>query len=175
LAVPVPVLLLTGAVGVAKTTVSYELRLRLREADVSHVLIDDEFGLVYPHPAHDPLGEDLRTQALGALWAVYQRGGVERVVIARTIEDAAALQRVEHAIPNAQLQVYWLVAPLETIYERIEGKGVPSARTWCEQRAAELVDGWERAPLDASRVETDGRTPPEVAAEIAERSGWLPT
>ena len=61
-------MVITGAVGVGKTTVAYEVRLRLKSAGVSHVLIDDEFVLFSPYAADDPGGERVRLAALRALW-----------------------------------------------------------------------------------------------------------
>jgi RecA/RadA recombinase len=92
--VEVPVLVITGAVGVGKTTVSYEVRLQLRDAGVSCVLIDDEFALFHPRPAKDPIGTQTSTRALASLWLVYQEAGIERVILASMLESSSDLDRI---------------------------------------------------------------------------------
>ena len=64
--VTVPVLAISGPVEAGKTTVAYEVSLRLRIADVSHVVLDDEFGLFFPRPLCDPDGENVRNHVLAA-------------------------------------------------------------------------------------------------------------
>lgn len=168
-----PVLLLTGAVGVGKSTVSYEVRLRLAQADVRHVLIDDEFTLFHPHPIDDPSGERVRGRALRALWAVYEEAGMDRLVLSRVIESDDDLEHIRDAIPDADVQVFWLVAPFETLTERIRSKGVPTAENWCLNRAAELLQIWDSNPIQAQVIDTDRRSVRDIAAEVVTRSGWL--
>lgn len=171
---PVPVLVITGAVGAGKTTTAYEVSLRLREGGVSHVVIDDEFGLFFPRLPDDPTGERVRNEALAAIWSTYAAAGVERVVIARALEDNTAIAAVREAIPGAEIAVFVLDASLAALDERIDQKGVSSAREWCRTRAREFLALWANEPLlDAETVHTDGRSPIEVAAEIVRRSGWM--
>lgn len=171
--VGISVLLLTGAVGVGKTTVSYEVRLRLAQADVRHVLIDDEFALLHPHPIDDPRGERVRTRALGALWAVYEDAGMDRLVLSRVIQSDDDLQSIRSAIPEAEVQVFWLVAPFETLAERIRSKRVATAEKWCLNRAAELLQIWDTNPIQAQVIDTHGRSVKDIADEVVTKSGWL--
>ena len=166
-------MVITGAVGVGKTTVAYEVRLRLKAADVSHVLIDDEFGLFHPYSSDDPDGERLRIDALGSLWQVYRKARVERLILARVISDSATLDKIATAIPGAEIDLYWLVAPMPVIEQRISGRQVPTAYAWCVERASELMEQWAQNPLDATVIETESRSIPEIADEIVAQSGWL--
>jgi hypothetical protein len=166
-------MIISGAVGVGKTTVAYEVRLRLRDAGISHVLIDDEFALFYPYPDGDPRGEVVRIQALAALSKIYARAGVERLIIARAVEDSSAVAAIVRAVPGAAPEIYQLVAPLDIISERIETKRVPSARDWCVERAAELITLWHDNPLDATIIDSRDRSPSAVADEIVAHSQWL--
>jgi predicted kinase len=162
----VPVMLISGAVGVGKTTVAYEVRLRLKDANVSHVFIDDEFALFHPHAADDPHGERVRNAALASLWEVYRNANVQRLILARAIADAETLVQVAAAIPEAEIDLYWLVAPLDVIEERIRRREVPTAYASCVQRAAELLEQWGRAPLAARVIETASKSTSEIAYEI---------
>lgn len=163
---------MTGAVGVGKTTVAYEVRLRLAAAGVRHVMIDDEFALFHPRAHNDSRGERVRTDALRALWSVYANEGINRLVLSRVVESPEDLARIRSAIPDAEIQVFWLVASLETLAERIRGKGVPTAQAWCLQRAAELLEVWDARPLDATIIDASTRDPTDIAAEIVTKSGW---
>lgn len=166
-------MVITGAVGVGKTTVSYEVRLRLKSAGVSHVLIDDEFALFSPYAPDDPGGERVRSDALRALWQIYRAPKVVRVILARVVPDRETLDEIEAAIPGAEIDLYFLAAPMPVIEERIRSKQVPTAYDWCVWQASELTSHWEATPLDAKIVESGSRTPWEIAEEIVRRSGWL--
>ncbi|MGZ4408182.1 MAG: AAA family ATPase [Gaiellaceae bacterium] len=169
----VPVLAISGPVGSGKTTVAYEISLRLPAADVSHVVVDDEFALFFPRPPSDPDGENLRNQVLAATWAIYAGAGIERMILSRALADRAAVDAVRAAIPGADVRLFWLNARLVDLYERIDKKGVVSAREWCRNRAELLSASWRDAPADVTFVETSSRSPSDIAQEILDRSGWI--
>jgi hypothetical protein len=170
----VPVLVITGAVGAGKTTVSYEVRLQLRDAGVSCVLIDDEFALFHPRPTEDPTGKRTSTLALASLWNVYREAGIERLLLASVLESSADLERICEAVPGADTQVFLLMAPLSTIEQRIRAQQVPTALEWCLGRSKSLIERWEQEPLaHAQVIDADDPLPAEIAAEIVARSGWL--
>lgn len=170
----VPVLVITGAVGVGKTTVSYEVRLQLRDAGVSCVLIDDEFALFHPHPTEDPTGRQTSTRALASLWDIYRDVGVERLLLATVLESSSDLERIRKAVPEADIQVFLLTAPLSTVAQRIRAQQVPTALEWCLDRSKWLVERWEQEPLaHAQVIDADDSPPVKIAAEIIARSGWL--
>jgi adenylylsulfate kinase-like enzyme len=143
--VDVPVLVITGAVGVGKTTVSYEVRLQLRDAGVSCVLIDDEFALFHPRPADDPTGRQTSMRALASLWNVYRHAGMDRLVLASVLESSADLDRIRKAVPGADTQVFLLTAPLSALAERIRAQQVPTAMQWCLDRSKSLIETGSRS------------------------------
>jgi hypothetical protein len=170
----VPVMVITGAVGVGKTTVSYEVRLQLLDAGVSCVLIDDEFALFHPRRADDPTGKRTSTRALASLWNVYRQAGIERLLLASVLESSADLERICEAVPGADIQVFLLVAPLSTIEQRIRAQQVPTALEWCLDRSKSLIERWGQEPLaQAQLIDAGDPQPAEIAAEIVSRSGWL--
>jgi hypothetical protein len=78
------------------------------------------------------------------------------------------------AVPGADIQVFWLVAPFSTLAERIRARQVPTALYWCLDRAQSLIERWDREPLaHAHVIDASDRPPAELAAEIVSQSGWL--
>ena len=73
----------------------------------------------------------------------------------------ATIGSIGHLI-FGQTSCVWLQASLDTVRERI-GDGIASRPLFSEQLYRERLSVYEKAEY---RVETDGRTPEEVAAEV---------
>jgi len=68
---PVPVLVITGPVGVGKSTIAAEAAWLLRQADVPHALVDlDRIEQCWPVPADDPENERVSHRNLACMWAI---------------------------------------------------------------------------------------------------------
>jgi hypothetical protein len=82
------------------------------------------------------------------------------------------LQRIEQAVPGADITVIRLRAPLDLMLKRIEAreKGDP---TWYLQAAKELSESMEDSGVEDHVVENADRTPAETAAEALRAAGWL--
>ena len=77
-------------------------------------------------------------------------------------------------MPEADIQVFLLTAPLSTVAQRIRAQQVPTALEWCLDRSKWLVERWEQEPLaHAQVIDADDSPPVKIAAEIIARSGWL--
>ena len=100
---------------------------------------------------------------------------VERVILVRVVPDRQTLAEIEAAIPGAEIEVYFLAAPMPVIEERIRSKQVPTAYDWCVGRASELTSHWEATPLDAKVIESSSKTPSEIAEEIVGEVAGLGT
>src|SRR5580704_9069690 len=71
---PVPVLVITGPVGVGKSTIAAEAAWLLRQADVPHALVDlDRIEQCWPVPADDPGNERVSHRNLACMWANFRR------------------------------------------------------------------------------------------------------
>jgi deoxyadenosine/deoxycytidine kinase len=82
----VPVLIITGPVGVGKTTVALEVNELLRARGVLHAVVDlDSLAWVYPTPPGDPYNNGLAFRNLAAVWANYAAAGAQRLVLARVV------------------------------------------------------------------------------------------
>ena len=89
---PVPVLVITGPVGVGKSTIAAEAAWLLRQADVPHALVDlDRIEQCWPVPADDPGNERVSHRNLACMWANFrQRRRGPAHLRARAPEPAAA-------------------------------------------------------------------------------------
>ena len=92
---PVPVLLITGPVGVGKSTIAAEAAWLLRQADVPHALIDlDRIEQCWPVPADDPWNERVSHRNLACMWANFRQAGADRLIFARVLETRRSRLRV---------------------------------------------------------------------------------
>ena len=169
----IPVLLITGPVGVGKTTVALEVSTLLERAAVRHACVDmDSLRWCYPSPLHDPFRVTLGLQNLAAVWANCQAAGAERLVLASVIESRDELAGYQAAVPGAAILVVRLRASVATLTDRVARREVGAGHEWHLRRAAELAAQMDRDRVEDIVVETEGRSVPTVAREVLARSAW---
>jgi energy-coupling factor transporter ATP-binding protein EcfA2 len=169
-----PMLVITGPVGVGKTTVAAALSELLSQADLAHALIDlDWLRWCYPSPADDPFQLTLGIQNLAAVWSHEQAAGAARLILVDVVETRATLDSYQAAIPHAERLLVRLHADLATLRQRLEGREVGASLAWHQQRAAELTTLMERARLEDLLVDTMDRSALDIAGEIIARTGWI--
>jgi hypothetical protein len=170
---PFPVLLLTGPVGVGKTTVASVLSTMLIERRVSHALIDvDWLRWAHPAPSDDPFHERLGLHNLAMLWNNYRAAGMRRLILIDIVETPAALVRYRRALPGAETTLVRLHAPLPTLHARLAQREIGASLDWHRQRAAELAPLMEQAALEDRRVDTEGKLAGEIAEDLLVFIGW---
>jgi hypothetical protein len=167
------VLLLTGTVGVGKTTIALEINDTLTEMKIPNAAIDLD-GLTAQWPSSSQWNAELMFENLTLLWPNYQRHGVTHLVLAHVLEDHAELDSYRIAVPGADITVVRLVSPESTRIERLVGRMPPGpSRDWHLHRTAELEDVLERAAYEDFIVDNGHRPVREVALEILRRAGWI--
>src|SRR5215472_6227282 len=120
---PVPVLVITGPVGVGKSTVAAEASWLLRQADVPHALVDLAWiEQCWPVPADDPENERLSHRNLACMWANFRQAGAGRLLLVRVLESRSLLGQVAGAVPGAEIIVVRLRAPLAVLHARIRSR-----------------------------------------------------
>ncbi|MFJ8109467.1 hypothetical protein [Streptomyces sp. NPDC096132] len=170
-------LLIGGRAGVGKTTVGWEVSARLRATGVPHAVIDGDFmGQVHPAPEGDPTRAVIGERNLTAVWGNYAELGHRRLVYTNTVcvldESAGSFRRAMG--DGVRLVRVLLTATDETAEQRLTGRELGSelaSELTGSIRKARLLD--ERAPADAHRVTTDGRSVPDIARELVALTGWV--
>lgn len=107
----VPVLVVTGPVGVGKTTVALAASELLDQRGISHALVDaDWLRWRYPRSSHDPFETALGLRNLAAVWANYRAAGAGRLILADVMESREAVTAYLSAVPGAEVVVVRLCA-----------------------------------------------------------------
>jgi hypothetical protein len=172
----VHILQIAGPAGVGKTTLGWEMSVQLRQAGVSHVVLDsDELDRVWP--LSDSERESLNRANLSAFWANASALGPSRLILVGVfLRPDADRTWIARAMPHSTITRFVLEASDAELERRL--------------RTREIGSGFEdqlRRTLDQARqfrdrrrgggdvVITQGREVWDVAHEVIERVGWLGT
>ena len=169
----VPMLVVSGSMGSGKTTVLSELSDLLEEADMAHAAVDlDTFSIM--HPRRGEQGERLMYDNLAATWPNYRALGAERLIVACALESRSDLRYYREAVPGAEPIVCLMVAPVETMQERVRGRDIGMLREKLLANSLRLAEILKKAQAEDYRVvNSEGRSITDVAREILSRAGWL--
>lgn len=168
----IPVAVVTGPVGVGKSTVLQEADALLVEAGVRHATVELEDIARFWAPGSKRGNEEIAYRNLASVWANYTAAGADRLLLGLLLEFRSDLHAVSEAIPGAEITVVRLDAPLPLIEERLRLREktmaeaeVSAARWWVSRLEGSLV---------ADHVVDNSQRPPrEVAAEVLRALGWL--
>jgi 8-oxo-dGTP pyrophosphatase MutT (NUDIX family) len=130
-AVRVPLLVITGPVGVGTFAVAAEVSDRLDAAGVAHALVDvDALRWCYLRPSADPYRVGLAMRNLAAVWDTFRAAGATGLVLADVVIARADLDRYREAVPGAEFTVVRLHAHPETLAARVGAREVIRRGAW---------------------------------------------
>lgn len=170
----IPILLISGPVGVGKSTTGGEVSEILASNNTPHTFLDfDQVRYSYPRPADDPWGNRLGFENLGSIWQNCARYGSLNLVISEVVESPAFLDSLLQVIPEGEVTTVQLSASIGTLEARLREREIGSGLDWHINRAGELLNSLAEAPTPSDyRVETDGRAVIEIAEEIVALKAW---
>jgi adenylylsulfate kinase len=164
-------LLVTGVVGVGKTSVTGAVGEVFRGAGVAHGVIDvDWLAFCWPAPADDPYNTRLREGNLRAVAESFLAAGARRLVVAGVVESLQERARYEEAL-GCEVAVCRLRASVETVRGRLVGRfGERDAEglRWHVRRIGELERVFDAAGVEDFAVEAEAGLD-VVAAEVLAR------
>jgi len=162
-------LVIGGRSGVGKSTAAFALHDLLAAHDVRHAVVEgDALDLAHPFP------HDLAVENLAAIWARYRARGYRRLVVTNTVAVLEARMYAAAMGDAPRVTSVLLTAGDDVARERLarrEHGASYDAHVHRSDAAAVRLDA--QVGSDVHRVATDGRTPDEVAAELARLAGWL--
>lgn len=163
-------ILISGPVGVGKTSVAQELSGLLVTNSLAHTLVDlDALTHTYPRPKHDPFGQDLALKNLRAVWANAQDYAPRILLIARVIETEAGALKIAETVKASKCTIVQLSARDETLLERVHKREIGAGRAWHEARALELSRSLSETDFADHVFRTDGLSPSEIANELLQK------
>ncbi|MCB1614838.1 MAG: AAA family ATPase [Pseudomonadales bacterium] len=167
------ILVISGAVGVGKSTVGKELSRLLRKNDVPHSFIDlDSLSATYPRPASDRFGKKLGLKNLATIIPNIMEYGTKNIVLSGVIADREDLVFLSSLKGIKSVKVCQLYASLDVLRLRISNRDEGEVFDWCFERAKVLSKSLRDSPKDFS-LNTDQLSPPEIASELLLKVSWV--
>jgi adenylylsulfate kinase len=167
---PARAILLTGTMGSGKTVVAIAIGELL---ELPYALVDlDWLGWVEPARASLLTQRSVLAENLRLIWPTFREAGVERLVLARYVEDRAQLDEFRAALPGVELFVVRLVAPQDVIERRLRTRDSGAQLAEHLAETANFAARGEANALEDAVVENGDRPLADVAADVLAASGW---
>jgi hypothetical protein len=167
----VPLLILSGSVGVGKTTIGVAISDILSATGTSHAFVDrDALSVSWPRVGR--FNEEIANRNLADVWRNFREAGATRLIVAGVMETRDDVERCRRVVPGAASVLCRLRASPQTRESRIRAREEGASRDWHLARTVELEEILQRAGLEDFCVENDGRPADAVAREVLARAGW---
>jgi adenylylsulfate kinase-like enzyme len=180
---PGRVVLVCGPPAVGKSTVAWELFVRLRAAGHVTGFVDlAQIGFLRGGRSGDPDRMRLRSANLAALWRTFATAGASHLVINGSVESEAETRAYAAVFPEADATICRLSSDgaslRERVYERRLGLGPPLAGDDLKNQSDDVLDAaaasaartdemLSRSGLGEVHVDTTGLLVDQVATVIA--------
>jgi adenylylsulfate kinase len=170
----IPVIAISGAVGVGKSSVLIELHDILEREKIPHGCVERD-ALGYSWPAQGRFNEVMVERNLHCVIANFLEAGATHLLIAGVIEGPADLEVYRRCIPNAEIQVCRLTADVELRRQRLRDREKGAGLNWHLDRTVELDTILDTAGIEDFCVDNGDRPLREVAFEVLTRARWPPS
>lgn len=166
---------ITGTIGVGKTTLAEAISELLHERRLRHALIDvDWLGQVYPPPdPDDPYNMGLSLDNLATIWPNYVATGIRYAIVSATLESRDQLDGLMAAMPGSGCVVVLATARPDKVAERIRGREYGNLLEDFLSRTDALAATIEEARLHDFSIATDEGPPKEAATSLLNRLCWV--
>ena len=165
--------IISGPVGVGKTTAGEELSAILEAEEIGHTFVDlDGLSKPYPRPTDDRFGERIALKNLRAVWGHSQEMGTRNLIIARVIETAAGAERIAQSVDATSYIIVQLNASDGNLLRRVRNREIGKGKDWHERRAIELARKLESLAVAHIEIDTDDKSIGSIAREIRRHLHW---
>lgn len=163
-------IIITGTVGVGKTTTMAALTAYLEDHGVSCAGIDmDALRWFYPHPEGDRFGSSVGRKHLAYLAASYHELGIPLLVLADVVEQENDRSALAAAMPQYDVHVVRLRLGLDAVADRLRQREDPERLAWYVHRAPELEAIQDEAGVGDTIINIGDRSPREIANLLADQ------
>jgi hypothetical protein len=158
--------------GPGKSSVLGEASDFLAQRQIVHAVIDfDALGLAHlPSAARS---DGVMYENLLSVCTNFSSLGVQRLLLARAIEDAARLRLCRDIIAAPNAVSCRLIASIETMKQRVKSRESGISQQEYVARVEELNAVLDRVQLEDFGVINEDRPLTEVAREVLVRAGWI--
>jgi hypothetical protein len=164
--------IITGSMGAGKTSALGEASDILAQRHIAHAAIElDAFGFAYSPSISDM--RDMMYRNLRCVCTNYAAVEVNRVLLARAIEDRAELELCRSIVSATNTVVCRLTASIETMKQRVKIRELGIAQLDYVARVSELNSILDRARLEDFTVRNENRSVTGVAEEMLTKAGWI--
>lgn len=168
----IPVIVVTGTVGVGKTTIATVMHDILADRAIAHACVDVDW-LRMSWPERGLWNSAVSMANLASTWATFYEAGAARLIIVDVVEARSYLEHYEHAVPGAEIQVCRLTAPELLRERRIFARDEGPSREWHLARTVELDRILDDAAVADFVVDNGDRPMADTATEVLVRAGWI--
>ncbi|HVE62411.1 MAG TPA: hypothetical protein VNB94_01225 [Mycobacteriales bacterium] len=170
------VLVVSGVMGVGKTSVTEAVGDLLAERDLPSAMIDlDWLGQLHPMPPDDPFAHGVIADNLAAVWPSFAARGVKYLALARLVTAETQWSRYRAAIPDGDFTLVRLVAPIPAVEARLDVRHAldvsASILDYHRSRVADVTATLDALALEDFTVVNEDRPLRDVAEEVLGR--WL--
>jgi hypothetical protein len=165
-------LIITGSMGSGKTAVMAEASDILALRGIPHAAIDLDM-LGFGHLAAATPSDNVMYRNLQAVAQNYAALGVDRLLLARAIENRTDLERCVSAVAAREIKICRLTASIETMMQRVGSRELGIGRARYIERVITLNDVLGHARLENFAISNEDRPLTDVANELLERAAWL--